>query len=123
MQEACPFCEEHLNKGLATAAEWTEADFGGSASLLHAAKGSVRAMYDILIDKMVHYDKLPYLRARLGEPGVRGRILLQYREAPPCQHHRVTNLFLGSGRAASSHRRHGLRLRSLYGSKPAQGHH
>ena len=76
---------------------WTTAEYGDNRTLLNEAQGTVRALYDIVQQKVSHYDELPWLLSRLDQAGVPGRCLWQYGMAPPVRHHRVTRRFLAEG--------------------------
>ena len=52
------------------------------------AQGAVRALYEVVEEKVRHLDLMSWLLARLGEPGVRGRVLWQWGQVEPRQHHR-----------------------------------
>lgn len=86
-----------LRVGLSEANAWVEATYGGGQLFLDQVQGCARKAFAIAVQKLDHLDKLPFLLARLGEPGVRGRVLYQYSEAPPERHHRLTNDFLAEG--------------------------
>ena len=92
--EAHGYATAALRKGLAEANEWTSASWGGGAELLSQCQAVVRATYHLSVRKMAHLDRIPYLLARLAEPGVRSRCIEQWNSCDASQHHRVSHEFL-----------------------------
>ena len=60
---------------------WTVAAVGGDQALLASVKGAVGGLYYLAELQLSYLDCIPYLLARLGEPGVAARSLLQYLSA------------------------------------------
>lgn len=83
-----------LRRGLDEANSWTAATWGLGYEAWLELQGCVRAAFHLGSRKVAYLDKVPYLLARLGEPGVRGRCLEQWSACPPEAHHRVTREFL-----------------------------
>lgn len=92
--EAHGYATEALRRGLAEANAWTSATWGGGAALLTQCQAVVRATYHLSHRKIAHLDRIPYLLARLSEPGVRSRCIEQWNSCDPSQHHRVSHEFL-----------------------------
>ena len=74
------WASQRLRELLEEANGWTERTWGGTTQFLHDAQGCVRATYAHGLQRIRVFDRLPYLFARLGEPGVRDRIRSQYEE-------------------------------------------
>lgn len=60
-------------------------------------QGCVRTSYHLASRKLLFLDRVPYLLARLGEPGVRERCVQEWEACEPRGRHRVTREFLQPG--------------------------
>ena len=72
---------------------WQASRFGGWA-MLQQCQGCARACYWMAVERLQVFDRVPFLLARLDEPGVRNRCLAQYRSCAARLHHRVSFDFL-----------------------------
>ena len=96
LAEAYPHSMAHLRAALEEVSKWNASDAGGDAQLLRQLQACVRSTWLLAQDKFRHYDELPYLLARLREPGIAKRCLEQWAEARPDQHDPVTVEFVGA---------------------------
>ena len=71
-----------LQQKLVESNAWTPYDFGDCAELVADLQGNMRNVYVLAHRQMAPFDLLPYLMARLRQPGVRDRVLQPYSEAP-----------------------------------------
>ena len=62
--------------------------------------GVRQGTYALAVDKINFLDRIPYLFARLREPGVKERCLQQWRAAPLALHQRVSCEFLQPGHSS-----------------------
>ena len=92
--EAFPFACANLRSLLESANRWTSADFGSDELLFHQCVACVRALHRYAMLKIGFLDVIPWLLARLDQPGVAARALEQYQSAPRISHHRVSHEFL-----------------------------
>jgi hypothetical protein len=53
-------------------------------------KGAVRKVVGVGKLKIKHLDEIPYLFARLGEPGIKDRVIEQWKSASKDRHHPVS---------------------------------
>ena len=87
---AFDFACERLRELLDAANGWTETTWGGSRAFLVSLQAMVRAVFSRSHQKIAFLDRIPLLIGRLGEPGVRKRILDQYAEQPKENHNKVS---------------------------------
>lgn len=94
LREAYPHAKRELRSGLAEANEWGPQTWNaGGKPIWLACQGCVRLTFEVGMQKLAFLDKLPYVLARLEEPGVRRRCMDQWDSCPPEGHHRVTREF------------------------------
>ena len=86
-----------LARGLAEANAWHAAEFGGYAEVLQHAQGCARAAHHLATLKTAWVDKIPYLFARLREPGVKAMCLDQWHAVPMMYHHRFSVAMMQPG--------------------------
>ncbi|CAK0901800.1 unnamed protein product, partial [Prorocentrum cordatum] len=84
-----------FNDAVTEICSWSLHDFGEGASLQSSCIGAVQYCRSMGMRKLQLLDHIPHLLSRLGEPGIVGRVLAQYREVPKDQHHPVTLRFSG----------------------------
>ena len=89
-QKAC----QVVTAALREANAWVAADWGGLPLLVASLQGCVRGMCALSLRKIAYLDRIPYLLARLCEPGIRQRCEAQWAAVPPEGHHRVSHEFL-----------------------------
>jgi hypothetical protein len=53
--------------------------------------------------KIAFLEEVPYVLARLGEPGVKELAIEQWNSAPPEKHHPVSIMFFGENSILASH--------------------
>lgn len=94
IKEAYGFATVELEKGLKYANTWGPETWKCNDENWVEMVGCVRASFHLALRKVAFLDKVPYLLARLGEPGVRDRCLSQWAACPADEHHRVTREFL-----------------------------
>lgn len=95
LPEAYRYAVGELNRGLAEANAWTpESRCAGGAHTWLASQACVRATFELGMRKIHFLDKVPYLLARLSEPGVPQRCIDQWNSCDEDKHHRVTVEFL-----------------------------
>ena len=87
MQYAYKHAVDSLRDGLTEANEFQPMEFGGRHDLLVQAQGCMRAAFLIGSEKVLHYDRIPFLLCRLGEPGVRDRCIDQFNQVDEALHH------------------------------------
>ena len=79
-----------LSACLASAECWTIEDWGGDQMFLDGIVGATRLLYRRGMDKADHYQRIPYLFARIDIPEIAGIALDQYDGAPKSSHNRVS---------------------------------
>ena len=98
LKQAWAFVSQELGRGLAEANAWTEATWNLGLPFCLQAQAAVRIAYRLGHDKYAWLDDIPYILARLDEPGVAQRALQQYSMHGEGAHHRVSRAVLGEGR-------------------------
>ena len=88
LSEAYPWVCRQLADGLAECNAWDWGTWDLGAEILHL-QGCVRSIYALTLLKLDCSNKLPFLLARLGQPGVARACLDQWRAAAPNRHHRM----------------------------------
>ena len=94
IREAHQYATVALRRGLDEANTWTAATWGCGLQECLEMQAAVRASFRIAEQKIAFLDRIPYLLARLGEPGVRARCLEQWGRCAADEHHRVSKEFL-----------------------------
>ena len=96
LPEAAAAAEAACGRALLKANGFHANTFGAEASpaLLREAQGLWRRTVAALKVKVAFLDRVPYVLARVGEPGVRDRVLQQWDSRPPTHHDSVTRHFL-----------------------------
>ena len=75
----------------------TVQQFGGDIQKLARAQGMINMVVGTGRRKTQFLDEIPYLLARLGEEGVKQRVLQQWNQVPPAGHHDIACFeFLGA---------------------------
>lgn len=92
--QAYRFAVDKLKVALDECNLWTANRFGGDVGMLDACQGCTRYAYSLTLKKIEHLNCIPWLLARLEEPGVRAICQEQYQSRPPHLHHRVSHAFL-----------------------------
>ena len=82
-------------EGLSEANSWTGCQWNGELNFLREIQGCVRMAVGMGHDKIDYLDKIPYLFGRLGQPGVRDRVIAQWKSAPAARHAPLSIEFLG----------------------------
>ena len=102
LAEAEVFIHSELQRGLTECLEWTLDSFAGcSFEELHALKVCVRSSYALAMKRHNYLSLLPWLLARLEEPGIKERCLSQY--ASHTNHHPMTDKFLSHSEPLRAH--------------------
>lgn len=83
-----------LEDGLATANAWTVVEWSCDMAALLEWQACVRATHHLAMRKLDFLNKVPWLLARLDEPGVRSQCVSQWESCRAASHHRVTHEFL-----------------------------
>eukprot|EP00959_Pyramimonas_sp_CCMP1952_P071851 1500827-Pyramimonas_sp.AAC.1 len=83
------FAMERLREGLAEVNAWTPAQHGG-IQLWQLVQGAARGAFANGQARVKPYDNIPYLFSRLGEPGIKARVLDQFNRAPAHAHDDAT---------------------------------
>ena len=96
-RKAYPKAMSVLTAMLAASREWNARTFSGHVRHLQECQGSIAMIVAVGRDKLGFLDIIPYLLGRLGEAGVRDRILAQWREIPAGAHDDVSKEFLLEG--------------------------
>ena len=86
-----------LDAMLVASREWAAATFSGHLRHVQECQGSIAMIVTVGRDKLSFLDVIPYLLCRLGEAGVRDRIVRQWREIPAEAHDPVSIEFLMEG--------------------------
>ena len=102
LPEAYEKAMSQLRWGLEQANNW-EFGFFTDNALLTQCQGCVRAVYSAGVAKFRFLDEIPYLCARLRQPGIAKRCVDQWHASPAAAHHRVSHEFLSE---ASVFRKH-----------------
>ena len=90
LKSAFKFATERLTSGLAEANSWAPTHFDGNVQVWQSAQGCARSTFALGSLKVRPFGSVPYLLARLGEPGVRDAVVTQFNAAPAEAHHPVT---------------------------------
>lgn len=94
LKKAYVHAAAELRSGLDAANEWTVHTWDLGAESLLDFQACVRGTYELALRKLGFLDKIPYLLARLADPGVRDRCVAQWAACAPEGHHRVSHEFL-----------------------------
>ena len=86
-----------LDMRLAEGEAWSEHEWGLGFAGLIELQGCMRGTIHLARRKFLWLDKIPYLFARLDQPGVAAQCCQQWTEVTAEQHHRVSSLFLMPG--------------------------
>ena len=97
LPEAYPHATETLRNALAEVNSWDHGRLSDDLVLFRQAQACMRGTYLLALEKLQHLDEVPYLLARLDEPGVRDRCLLQWGEGAAGTHVPVSAEFLQEG--------------------------
>ena len=82
---------------------WGANEFGGDIVFLGQVQGAMRYVYALGMEHSRVFGQVPYLLARLRQPGVRARALLQFDAAPEEAHDDVTLHFLSPTQRLRAH--------------------
>ena len=86
--------QEVLQGALSEVNTWEAERFGGDRVLLRQAQACMRGSFLLAQEKVAYLDELPWLLARLQEPGVRDKCLLQWEEGAKYAGDSLTEEFL-----------------------------
>ena len=103
LPSAWAFAKDHLDSGLRHTNDMTAGRFRGDYKLLSQAQGCVRMVHALGLEKLQLRDQVPYLVARLRQPGVRARVVQQWGSASPESHHRLTRKICQPGGDLRAH--------------------
>jgi len=103
LHEAGRHLEQEQEKALALANSWATETWSCSFAELSDLQGCVRLMVALFTKKMRYLYRLPYLLARLREPGIRQQVYDQWNSVRPEEHHRVTQKWLIDGMPLRRH--------------------
>jgi hypothetical protein len=92
-----------LEGGLTVCNAWTLGFCDGDADLLRHGQGCVRGLVVLAFKKLDFLNCVPWLLARLDEPGVKDLAISQFESELPCRHHRVTHEFLNPSENLRAH--------------------
>lgn len=84
----------HLDELLAEVSSWSAGRYANDVVLWQECVTAVKFTVSLARASLAEYDTIPLLFARLREPGIRDRVLAQWHEAPPHQHHRCSRRVL-----------------------------
>ena len=76
---------------------WTAHTFGGSVELLQESQGCIRSIVVLGRAKRRHYSRIPWLLARLEEPGIAAECTRQFNAVPEASHKSVSKQFKAAG--------------------------
>lgn len=94
LAHAYTYASHALREGLGQANDWRIGAFRMSQHSLTEAIGCVRVSFAFGVTALDYLDRVPVLLCRLGQPGVRHRVLQQFDAVPRCHHDAVTLEFL-----------------------------
>ena len=97
LQHAWRYAAAALDAGLNEANSWVGNPFGGTIPQLHDLLGCIRGSFTLAHYKLRYLSKIPWLIARILEPGVRDECLIQWNSVPVAEHQRVSVEFFGAG--------------------------
>ena len=86
-----------IDAALREANEWVADDWQGQVGLWQSLQGCVRGAHALSMRKIRFLCDIPYLLARLAEPGIKDRCVAQFAAVPMAHHHRVSREFLEPG--------------------------
>ena len=86
-----------IDAALREANEWVADDWQGQVGLWQSLQGCVRGAHALSMRKIRFLCDVPYLLARLAEPGIKDRCVAQFAAVPMAHHHRVSREFLEPG--------------------------
>jgi len=97
LHEAERYVHAELNRGLLEANAWTVDSFGFGCSFLEleSLKVCCRASFALAHKRHKYLSLLPWLLARLDEPGIKQRCIAQYESHR--DHHPMTHFFMSHG--------------------------
>ena len=103
LSRAYPYGCQALRDGVDEAQAWTVESFKLDHQLWIQTVGAARYASDLARKKLHDLDCIPWLLARLLEPGVKEEVLRQFAEAPIESHHPVSLEFLMPGTSMRMH--------------------
>ena len=87
METAFTHATEVLAEFLQGIANWTAARFNGDMSMAYATHACIRYAFALGTEKIGYLNTLPWLLARLEQPGVRALCVEQWASVDPSKHH------------------------------------
>ena len=90
MHLAYDFAISTLRDAVAESSQWSEDKFNRGLDFLRLCQACVRQTLAFALEKLDFLICVPYLLARLDQPGVSQTVLEQYGVGAPARHHRVT---------------------------------
>ena len=101
LDEAGPYVESALQSMLAEASAWSTVSFeGASQQEVDCMQAAVRASFCLAKDRHRYLNTIPWLFARLDQPGVQSQCLQQYESCT--KHHALTEMIMKPGTALRS---------------------
>jgi hypothetical protein len=97
LHQAFEYASVALKRGLDQANAWTPARWNDNVEMWRCVQASTRDAYVLAMEKIGHLDAIPYLLARIGQPGIAARCVAQFEARDVAAHHRVSVEFLGVG--------------------------
>jgi hypothetical protein len=88
--EAYSFAIGEFNMLLAEANGWRPGVFGGAMALCAEAQACVRFVFALAMEKLAFLNMVPWLFARLDQPGVKALCIQQYNSVPESSHANIT---------------------------------
>ena len=99
LPEAFPHATAVLTAAMHEVSSWQTSRLGGNTELLRQAQACMRGTTALVLEKLTYLDEIPYLLARVNEPGIAARCLAQFAEGVDsgATHDPVTLEFLAEG--------------------------
>ena len=97
LKEAYAYACAQLADGLREANDWTADHFNCGDHELPLLQGCVRGVFHVSHVKIAFLDKIPWLLARLNEPGVSTKCLQQWQSVGRRHHHPASTYVLEQG--------------------------
>jgi len=94
LSEAWDHAMSELRSAMDEANQWEQNFWGGSQEDWREMVASVRGLFLLASRKLGHLNELPYLLARLEQPGVAARVRDLWVARQAADHHRVTRRFM-----------------------------
>ena len=94
LAEAYPWTTSYLQSKLDEVNDWAPGTFFANYQMHLDGQSAFRWIYGLTLEKLDYLNRVPWLLARLLDPGVKAMAIQQFEEVPIARHHPLTIEFL-----------------------------